>query len=132
MHNQKAAVESGQWPLYRYNPALVEQGENPLLLDSRAPRIPLEQYMYMEGRFKMLARSRPDEAQQLLEEAQRDVDTRWSMYEYLASRQLNSASPGMGARARSGHYLPGTPRTAVIRESVLMPSRALKLGGPDR
>jgi pyruvate-ferredoxin/flavodoxin oxidoreductase len=126
MRNQKAAVDSGQWLLYRFNPEREKEGENPLVLDSRAPRIPVEEYMGMEGRFKMLSKTRPEEAQRLLEEAQRDVDDRWRLYEYLAARPMPVGSladtlPG------TGHYAPGAPRTATIREFVLMPSRPLKL-----
>jgi len=86
MQNQKAAVDSGQWLLYRYNPDRIKQGENPLQLDSRTPKLPLEQYMYLENRFKMLTKSNPEVAQQLLKEAQTDVKTRWQMYQYLAAR----------------------------------------------
>ncbi len=82
---QKAAVESGHWPLYRYNPERPEQGLNPLQLDSKAPKIPLEQYVYNETRFKMLTRSKPEAAAQLLELAQGDVVRRWRMYEQLAA-----------------------------------------------
>ncbi|MDM9581546.1 pyruvate:ferredoxin (flavodoxin) oxidoreductase [Nostoc sp. GT001] len=88
MQNQKAAVDSGQWLLYRFNPDRIKQGENPLQLDSRTPKLPLEQYMYLENRFKMLTKSNEEVAQQLLKEAQADVKTRWQMYEYLAARQL--------------------------------------------
>ena len=62
MQHQKAAVDSGQWLLYRYNPTLIARGENPLMLDSRTPKLPLEQYMYLENRFKMLTKIDPDEA----------------------------------------------------------------------
>jgi len=86
MQNHKAAVNAGHWPLYRFNPLAVQEGKNPLSLDSRKPRIPIEQYMYMENRFKMLTKSKPEVAQQLLEQAQADVNNRWEMYEYLASR----------------------------------------------
>ncbi|MEH1987907.1 MULTISPECIES: hypothetical protein [unclassified Nostoc] len=86
MHNQKAAVDSGQWLLYRFNPDRIKQGENPLQLDSRTPKLPLEQYMYLENRFKMLTKSNQEAAQQLLKEAQADVKTRWQMYQYLAAR----------------------------------------------
>ncbi|MFN8447566.1 MAG: pyruvate:ferredoxin (flavodoxin) oxidoreductase [Anaerolineae bacterium] len=89
LHNQKAAVESGQWLLYRYNPDRAEQGENPLSLDSRPPKIPVTAYLQMENRFKMLEFSRPEVAQALFEEAQGDVNTRWALYEYLASRPMN-------------------------------------------
>ena len=83
---QKAAVESGSWLLYRYNPDRVAAGENPLQLDSRSPKIPLEQYMYAENRFKMLTASKPEEAKHLLKQAQADVHTRWQMYQYLAAK----------------------------------------------
>ncbi|MBS1810926.1 MAG: pyruvate:ferredoxin (flavodoxin) oxidoreductase [Acidobacteria bacterium] len=87
MQNQKAAVDSGQWLLYRFNPDREQAGENPLQLDSRAPKIPLEQYLYQENRFKMLTKSHPEDARQLLKEAQDDVYHRWHYYEYLAARK---------------------------------------------
>jgi pyruvate-ferredoxin/flavodoxin oxidoreductase len=89
MQNQKAAVEAGQWLLYRYHPERAAHGENPLQIDSRAPKIPIEQFLYMENRFKMLTKSKPEEARRLLEEAQKDVQTRWRMYEYLSARKLD-------------------------------------------
>lgn len=89
MQNHKAAVDSGHWPLYRYNPALIAEGKNPLSLDSRKPKIPVEKYMYMENRFKMLTSSDPETAAQLLEAAQDDVNKRWEKYEYLASRSYS-------------------------------------------
>ena len=66
------------------------KGENPLQLDSQAPKIPLEKYMYMENRFKMLTKSRPKDAKRLLQEAQDDVNARWKLYEYLAARKLSA------------------------------------------
>jgi pyruvate-ferredoxin/flavodoxin oxidoreductase len=87
MQNQKAAVESGQWLLYRYHPERGITGENPLQLDSRGPRIPLEDFMYRENRFKMLTRSHPDEARSLLVKAQQGVRDRWRFYEFMASRK---------------------------------------------
>jgi pyruvate-ferredoxin/flavodoxin oxidoreductase len=84
MQNQKAAVDSGQWLLYRYHPDRAKRGENPLQLDSSAPRIPLNKYMYMENRFKMLTKSNPEDAKQLLKEAQEDVDAHWRLYQHLA------------------------------------------------
>jgi pyruvate-ferredoxin/flavodoxin oxidoreductase len=98
MQNQKAAVESGQWLLYRYNPQRAEQGENPLTLDSRAPKIPVQQYLMMENRFKMLTLSKPEVAKRLFKEAQEDVDTRWAMYEYLAARPFSANGNPDGAQ----------------------------------
>lgn len=91
MQNQKAAVDSGRWLLYRYHPDRRQQGENPLQLDSHAPKIPLERSMYLENRFKMLTNSQPGVAKQLLQEAQQDVNTRWQMYQYLAARPTQTA-----------------------------------------
>jgi pyruvate-ferredoxin/flavodoxin oxidoreductase len=93
LKNHKAAVESGQWLLYRYNPDRVLQGENPLMLDSRPPKIPLKDYLHMENRFKMLELSNPEMAATLFAEAQHDVETRWAFYEYMASRPVNGGKP---------------------------------------
>ncbi|HOI55939.1 MAG TPA: pyruvate:ferredoxin (flavodoxin) oxidoreductase [Phycisphaerae bacterium] len=82
---QKAAVASGHWPLLRYNPALAAEGKNPLQLDSKAPSLPLKDYVYNETRFKMLAASKPDVAERLLHLAEQDVAFRWKMYEHLAA-----------------------------------------------
>jgi pyruvate-ferredoxin/flavodoxin oxidoreductase len=85
LHQQKAAVLSGYWPLVRYNPALRAQGKNPFQLDSKAPTIPLKQYMYEEARYSMLARSHPTEARELLRMAEDDVERQWRVYESRAS-----------------------------------------------
>ena len=86
MKNQKAAVDSGQWLLYRYHPERAEQGQNPLVLDSRPPKLPLRDYLRMENRFRMLEMSQPHTAQTLFDQAQRDVRERYAFYEYLANR----------------------------------------------
>ncbi|BCL35230.1 pyruvate:ferredoxin (flavodoxin) oxidoreductase [Nostoc sp. MS1] len=86
MQHQKTLVDSGRWLLYRYNPLLQQQGKNPLQLDMRSPTQSVEQSMYQETRFKMLTKSKPQLAKQLLEQAQAEVDARWQMYQYLANR----------------------------------------------
>ncbi|QYX33968.1 pyruvate:ferredoxin (flavodoxin) oxidoreductase [Sphaerospermopsis torques-reginae] len=86
LQQQKALVDSGRWLLYRYNPALQEQGKNPLQLDMKAPSESVEKSMYQENRFKMLIKSKPEIAKQLLAQAQAEVDARWEMYQYLANR----------------------------------------------
>ncbi|MBP0017869.1 MAG: pyruvate:ferredoxin (flavodoxin) oxidoreductase [Cyanobacteria bacterium SBLK] len=91
MSHQKDIVESGRWLLYRYNPDLVKDGKNPLQLDSRAPKKGVKESMYEENRFKMLTKTKPEEAKHLLSEAQEDVNARWQMYQYLASRQMVEA-----------------------------------------
>ena len=92
MQNQKVAVDSGQWLLYRYNPERVLAGENPLLLDSRTPTRKVQDYMLMETRFKMLTKSKPEDAKRLWAEAQHDAEVRYKFYEYLATRKP-SAKP---------------------------------------
>ena len=86
MSDQKLAVESGHWLLYRYNPERVLQGENPLTLDSRAPSKRMQDFMQMETRFKMLTQSKPEDAKMLWKQAQHDAELRFRFYEYLAQR----------------------------------------------
>ena len=88
MADQKMAVDSGQWLLYRYHPERAEAGENPLILDSRTPTKRVQDFLLMETRFKMLTKSKPEDAQELWRQAQQDVETRFKLYEYLAQRKL--------------------------------------------
>ncbi|MEA2021632.1 MAG: thiamine pyrophosphate-dependent enzyme, partial [Candidatus Caldatribacteriota bacterium] len=85
LNQQKLAVQSGYWPLIRYNPTLAKEGKNPLQLDSKPPSIPLEDYIYNENRYKMLTRNMPEEAKKLLKEAQEGVNKQWRMYQRMAS-----------------------------------------------
>ncbi len=85
MQNQKAAVDSGYWPLYRYNPQLEKEGKNPFKLDSKGLKIKLKDYAYMETRYKMLTKSHPQLAEQLIKEAQDDVIRTWKEYERMAA-----------------------------------------------
>jgi len=85
LEQQKLAVQSGYWPLLRYNPNLAKEEKNPLQLDSKDPSIPLEEYIYNEDRYKMLTRTKPEIAKKLLKQAQEEVIKRWKMYEHLAS-----------------------------------------------
>jgi pyruvate-ferredoxin/flavodoxin oxidoreductase len=80
MSNQKAAVESGHWPLYRYDPRRAAKGLNPLQLDSKAPKIPLANYTGMENRFKILSKSQPKRAEALLGKAQEAANDRYEEY----------------------------------------------------
>ncbi|HEX9126556.1 MAG TPA: pyruvate:ferredoxin (flavodoxin) oxidoreductase [Methylomirabilota bacterium] len=94
MDQQKAAVQSGHWPLFRYNPELARQGQPALQLDSKAPSVPLKTYAYNETRYTMLVHSDPDAARRLLDQAQDDVHERWRFYEHLAGLPpAGAASP---------------------------------------
>jgi len=90
--DQKVAVESGQWLLYRYNPEKAAIGENPLALDSRTPSRKVQEYLLQQTRFKMLTKSKPEDAGRLWKAAQEDVERRFHMYEYLAARKLEPAT----------------------------------------
>jgi len=84
LRHQKLAVDSGYWPLYRFDPRQSARGENPFSLDSGKPTIPLRDYVYTESRYRMLQQSAPEAAAALLAEAQSDVDTRYHYYAELA------------------------------------------------
>jgi pyruvate-ferredoxin/flavodoxin oxidoreductase len=102
LDQQKAAVQSGYWPLYRYNPDLVQQGKNPLTLDSKAPSLPLDKYIYNETRYTMLVRSNPEAAKQLLAMAEEDVAKRWKLYEYLASQPALKVQEAIAQEVKNG------------------------------
>ena len=85
MAQEKLAVQSGHWLLYRYDPRRRQQGQNPLQLDSKAPSVPLRDYYYNENRYRMLAQSNPEAAERLLAEAQQVVLERWRRYEHMAA-----------------------------------------------
>ena len=91
LEQQKAAVQSGYWPLFRYNPENVMAGKNPLQLDSKPPALPLKNYIYNETRYTMLAHKDPEAAKEMLQLAEQDVWTRWKLYEYLAAMPSNGA-----------------------------------------
>jgi pyruvate-ferredoxin/flavodoxin oxidoreductase len=82
--HQKQAVNTGHWPLYRFNPQLKEDGKNPLQLDSKAPTLDFEEYAYGENRYRTLKQSKPETAAQLLKLAKNDVAQRYALMEQLA------------------------------------------------
>jgi len=84
LEQQKNAVASGIWPLFRYNPALIDEGKNPLQIDSREPSISVEDYAYNETRYRMLLQSDEARAEMLMKQARSDVDKRWNLYRQMA------------------------------------------------
>ncbi|MCA9428849.1 MAG: pyruvate:ferredoxin (flavodoxin) oxidoreductase, partial [Candidatus Omnitrophica bacterium] len=86
LDQQKRAVDSGHWPLVRYDPTLRDRGLNPFMLDSPRPTIPLRDYVYAELRYRSLRDAAPEEAERLLGLAQAAVDQRWATYEEMATR----------------------------------------------
>jgi pyruvate-ferredoxin/flavodoxin oxidoreductase len=99
LEQQKNAVLSGYWPLFRYDPRRLAEGKNPFQLDSRPATLPLDQYIYKETRYNMLVHSDPEVAKQLLKEAEQDVRVRWKMYEQLAAAVPADATAAVKAAA---------------------------------
>jgi pyruvate-ferredoxin/flavodoxin oxidoreductase len=90
LKQQKMAVDSGQWLLYKYNPELAKEGKNPLSLDSKNPKLPVAEFMNSENRFKMLKNSHPEIAKQYYDIAQTFVEDRFKYYDYLANRKFEN------------------------------------------
>lgn len=88
----KLAVQSGHWPMYRYDPRLVEEGKNPLMIESKEPSIPISQYAYNETRYKMLTQMDESRAEELMKEAQKDAKSRWTLYQQMASMHYGNGN----------------------------------------
>jgi pyruvate-ferredoxin/flavodoxin oxidoreductase len=86
LEEQKKAVASGHWPLFRYNPSLALEGKNPLIVDSKAPSIKLDEFIYNENRFSVLKRSNPERAKVFLDKSQKKVEDQYALYKYLSER----------------------------------------------
>ncbi len=96
LEQQKLAVQSGHWPMYRYDPRLAEQGQNPLLVESKEPSIPISQYAYNETRYKMLTQIDEDRAEELMKEAQHDAKSRWTLYQQMAAMHYGNENGNGG------------------------------------
>ena len=88
LDQQKKAVESGHWMLMRYNPDLAKEGKNPLIIDSKDPTLPLEDYIYNEVRYKSLKAANPEEAAILLKEEEKSIKDRWRFYRHMADMKM--------------------------------------------
>jgi len=93
LEQMEMAVKSGYWPLYRYNPTLGAEGKNPFVLDSLRPSIPVKEYAYNETRYSSLLRSNSEHAEKLMDFAQQVVDSKWALYEEMATRNANDFLP---------------------------------------
>jgi pyruvate-ferredoxin/flavodoxin oxidoreductase len=89
LNQQKLAVQCGMWPLYRYDPRLIDEGQNPLTIDSKDPTIPVQDYMYNETRYRMLVQSDEARAEMLLKEVQKDNKNRIDFYRQMAAMHYN-------------------------------------------
>ena len=92
LDQQKLAIQSGAWSLYRYNPALAAEGKNPLTIDSKAPSIPVSEYAYNETRYRMLVQKDENRAELLMSEANEDARLRWERLQRLAELEAQLRS----------------------------------------
>jgi pyruvate-ferredoxin/flavodoxin oxidoreductase len=97
LEQQKLAVDSGYWPLYRFDPRRLANGENPLTLDSPAPKTDVERFMANETRFRVVEQQNPTRYRDLLKLAQREVALRVGIYEQLAKLGVPDGKPGRSA-----------------------------------
>jgi pyruvate-ferredoxin/flavodoxin oxidoreductase len=103
LDQQKLAVDTGYWPLYRYDPRARETGESPLKLESGAPKLDLGKYMRNETRFRVVEQQNPERYRTLLARAQQDIRKRWALYEELARGGTPAAAaPGAAPSAPAG------------------------------
>jgi pyruvate-ferredoxin/flavodoxin oxidoreductase len=93
LDQQRLAVQSGIWPLYRYNPSLVAENKNPLIIDSKDPTVSVEEYAYNETRYRMLLQSDEVRAETLMKNARKDVSQRWELYKQMAAIQYSANKP---------------------------------------
>ncbi len=103
LEQQKLAVESGVWPLYRFNPALIAEGKNPLIIDSKEPTLPVSKYAYNETRYRMLLLSDEQRAEALMQLAEKDAKSRWGLYRQMASMHYNDPASGNGKDSEGQH-----------------------------
>jgi len=114
---QKRAVESGVWPLYRYDPRRVEKGEAPLFLDSRGGKVPVSEYMRNETRFRMVERMDPVRFRRYAIDAQHAARRRISLYEHMAALRLPQREGEAPSRAaKKAGAAPVADRDANARE----------------
>ncbi|MEW5938837.1 MAG: pyruvate:ferredoxin (flavodoxin) oxidoreductase [Chloroflexota bacterium] len=89
LEQQKLAVQSGAWPVYRYDPRLAMAGKNPLEIECKEPTVRLQDYAYNETRYKMLLLSDEARAEELMKKAQEGIKGRWELYQQMAAMHYN-------------------------------------------
>ena len=97
LEQQDLAVKAGAWPLFRFDPRKAWDGQNPLKIDSRKPSVDWDTYALNENRFRVLLKTYPNRAEELMERAEHDIEGRWALYQQMAemvySRQNGDQEP---------------------------------------
>jgi pyruvate-ferredoxin/flavodoxin oxidoreductase len=120
---QKLAVDSGVWPLYRFDPRRFGRGEAPLKLDYGAPKVPVADYVASEGRFRVVEKMDPERFRRLLAQSQREARQRFAVYQQLAGVHVapEEADPLAAAAA--------APAAQATPEEVVAAARPEPVGG---
>lgn len=92
LEQQSLAVQSGAWPLFRFDPRLIDEGKNPLKIDSRKPKVDWDQYALNENRFRVLLKTYPDRAEVLMDKAVQDIQGKWDLYQQMADMHYARAN----------------------------------------
>ncbi len=121
--HQKAAVNSGSWFTYRFDPRLASQGKNPLQIDSRDLTIPVDDFVPTENRYNMLRKAAPDAAEMLWSKAQRHVATRWGILKQQAAMSYDIENPfDLGGIDREVHAALGARAVTVESSGPNLPA----------
>jgi pyruvate-ferredoxin/flavodoxin oxidoreductase len=112
----KLAVQSGYWPLYRYNPLLADEGKNPFILDSKAPDGSIQEFLASENRYALLEKIAPEDSKRLRTQIEQDYLQRFEMYEYLA-KQVPTAGKAASAPVAAPAAGEGCTLTATAEHS---------------
>jgi pyruvate-ferredoxin/flavodoxin oxidoreductase len=112
----KLAVQSGYWPLYRYNPLLADEGKNPFILDSKAPDGSIQEFLASENRFALLEKIEPEASKRLRTQIEQDYLQRFEMYEYL-SKQVPTTGKAASAPVTAPAAGEGCTLTATAEHS---------------
>jgi pyruvate-ferredoxin/flavodoxin oxidoreductase len=99
MDNQKAAVNSGHFPLLRFDPRLAEQGKNPLQLDTKELKGSFQEYVLAENRYRILQKANPEASKRLIERAEMLARRRFAMYQHMATLSYDAAAEAAKAPA---------------------------------
>lgn len=133
MHQQELATDSGYWPLFRYDPRRKSEGKNPLQLDSRAPRIPLEEYIYNENRYRVVRNMNPQAAARFLKQAQQVVNEKWREYERMAADYATGdGAAGKPPAPKSPAGLPQAKRPPTQKPAASIKPGVKPAGPPPR
>jgi len=121
--HQKAAVQSGSWLTYRFDPRLAAEGKNPLQIDSRGLTLPVDTFVLTENRYNMLRKSAPDAAEMLWHKAQRHVATRWGILKQQAEMKYDIENPfDLGVIDRETHAATGAKTVTGISSGPNLPA----------